>query len=411
MGVIYMRTRFLKFSIVIFSLFLFVSIVCFPKLKANAEGDIDGFIIRCYDIALGRVPSQAEIEHWENELYNYERCGSDTVYCFVFGNEYLSMNKNDEEFVEDMYKTFLGRDSDPDGKAFWMDKVAQGWSREQIFGGFANSDEFYNLCLSYKITAGYFDTNYNRDQVNKVNCFVHRMYDTCLLRIGDKAGQQNWVSQLLAGNITGAKCAHDFIFSDEYIGYEWDDDIFIYDMYYCLMGRYPDDGGYYTWTNAMAHDMTRDEVFEGFVNSQEFSDICARYGIQRGDYTATDRGYNLDKLRLVNKDGIIIYVLSNYSYSNYEYKKYFEITNNTSRDLSFLIDTLSINGYMVDGYMYQEVNSGKKAVTYMWINNSALQRIGVYSYDDIKEVDVEIYATDKNYNRIWESGKLSYVYD
>ena len=266
---------------VLLSIIILFSIISIPSGKAEAAGsNIDDFITSCYRICLNREPTEADLEHWEGELLRGERCGSDAVFCFVFGPEYVGLNKSDEEFIEDMYRTFLLREYDAPGKEFWMKKFSEErWSREQVFAGFANSDEFFGLCLSYGITAGYFDSNYDHEQINKVNTFVARLYKICLNRIGDKQGQQNWVVSLLSNENSGMKCAEGFVKSIEYRGLNLTEEQYVENMYKLMLGRDSDEGGKAHWLNNLAHGMSKDALFYSFARSEEFTNICKDYGI------------------------------------------------------------------------------------------------------------------------------------
>ncbi len=404
-----MRIKKLKFLSFVLSFVLFISVLSFPSLKAKASDGVEDFVVRCYNVTLNRGPDPTGLANWKAELTEGKSCGTKVAYGFVFSDEYQKKNKGNDEFVEDLYNLFLGRKSDPAGKADWVGQLDSGASREHVFGGFANSVEFYNLCKDYGITSGYFSADYDYIQVNNVNMFVARLYDICLCRLGDQQGQADWTSLLLSGQISGAQCAHDFIFSPEYIAYDWDDSIFLYDMYACMMGRLPDSEGYNNWMDAMEHSMTRDEVFAGFVNSPEFGNICAGYGIDRGNYTATDLGYDPGKLRLVDEDGIKIYATSFYDTGSYMELRY-EIVNNTSQDLTFHVDKVSLNGYMIDGSMYQKISPGKKAISGCWFSYNNLRDIGITDVNQLNDVEIEFYAVDANYHRVWESGKLNYYY-
>ncbi len=120
--------------------------------------------------------------------------------------------------------------------------------------------------------------------------FVERLYKVCLGRIGDKDGQIDWVNKLIKGQITGSKCAHDFIFSDEYVKKKLSNGDYVKNLYTAIMGRNYDKAGYNDWVDKLKKGMSRDEVFAGFANSTEFDNICKNYGINRGNYVPTDIG-------------------------------------------------------------------------------------------------------------------------
>lgn len=184
----------------------------------------------------------------------------------------------------------MGREPDEDGFNDWVGQLNDGKSRLEVFSGFANSQEFYNICENYGITAGRYVFGYDRATINNVNLFVERLYKTCLGRIGDKDGQKNWVEKLIKKQISGSECARSFIFSAEYINKGLSDAEFVENLYIAMMGRPSDEGGKQNWLNALANGKTRDEVFAGFANSVEFAGICNTYKIDKGNYVATDIG-------------------------------------------------------------------------------------------------------------------------
>ena len=43
------------------------------------------------------------------------------------------------------------RQADDSGKADWLAKLSNGMSREYVYRGFANSQEFANVCSQYSV--------------------------------------------------------------------------------------------------------------------------------------------------------------------------------------------------------------------------------------------------------------------
>ena len=61
-----------------------------------------------------------------------------------------------EDYVESLYKLFMGRASEEGGKAFWLSELKKGVTREQVFAGFASAPEFQKICDTYGIPKGSF---------------------------------------------------------------------------------------------------------------------------------------------------------------------------------------------------------------------------------------------------------------
>lgn len=269
--------------------FMVISIVLVPSFESKASGGtIDDFVERCYTVTLDRGSEPDGFSYWKGLLTDGKSVGTNVAYGFLFSQEYTNKNKSNEDYVTDLYALFMGREPDEDGYNYWVSQLYEGKSREEIFAGFANSQEFYNICSGYGITAGWYVIGYDRNQVNNVNLFVERLYKTCLGRIGDQGGQKNWVERLIAKQITGVECARCFIQSNEYVNKNLPYDEYVENLYLAMMGRGSDPAGKENWVNALRNGKTKDEVFEGFANSEEFGNICKAYNIDKGVYKAKD---------------------------------------------------------------------------------------------------------------------------
>ena len=279
----------IKIFSIVMTFFMMLSVISFPKITAKADG-VDDFIGRCYKVTLGRDADSDGYAYWRDILVNRKQDGSVVAHGFLFSPEYIKKDTSDEQYVKDLYMLFMGREPEQSGYDYWCEKIANGADREQIFAGFANSKEYFDLCYGYGITAGYYSADYGIQQVNGVNLFVERMYQTSLDRLGDQGGQNDWVQDLLSGRISGIECARCFVQSPEFINKGLSNEAYLKSLYKAFMGREYDQGGLDYWLDKMNNGYTRDEVFAGFANSPEFEGICNFYGIVRGNYTPTDIG-------------------------------------------------------------------------------------------------------------------------
>ncbi|MCX6383432.1 MAG: DUF4214 domain-containing protein, partial [Actinobacteria bacterium] len=69
------------------------------------------------------------------------------------------------------------------------------------------------------------------DQTSDVTAFATRLYETCLGRGPDPAGLENWVNNLKTGRVSGGQAAYGFVFSEELISRNLDNDQFLVIMY------------------------------------------------------------------------------------------------------------------------------------------------------------------------------------
>jgi hypothetical protein len=61
---------------------------------------------------------------------------------FFNSSEYLDRNRNNVEYVTDLYNTFFNRPPDQGGLDYWTGQLAQGASRSSVLDNFVYSEEF-----------------------------------------------------------------------------------------------------------------------------------------------------------------------------------------------------------------------------------------------------------------------------
>ena len=116
-----------------------------------------------------------------------------------------------------------------------------------------------------------------------VEQFVTRLYSICLDRAPDDYGLNDWSNGLKSKAKNGAEVAAGFIFSKEFRDKNLCDSCYLDSLYRCFLGREADASGKSDWMNKLAAGATRGSIFNGFVGSQEFTNICNEYGINRGN--------------------------------------------------------------------------------------------------------------------------------
>lgn len=132
------------------------------------------------------------------------------------------------------------------------------------------------------------------DTRSDIEAFVTRFYNSCLDRNPDLPGLENWVGYLQSGELSGADVAERFIFSEEFLAKNLSNEEFLNIMYWSFFGRNPDAEGYAGWLSQLNSGMSRKSVLARFVNSTEFGNICAEYGIERGSIEDTDKNRDRD---------------------------------------------------------------------------------------------------------------------
>ncbi len=111
--------------------------------------------------------------------------------------------------------------------------------------------------------------------------FAERLYTTCLNRTSDPSGKAYWISELKAGK-PGADVAREFFFSKEFKGFGLDDKEYVTRLYKTFMDREPDQSGLDYWLGQLNAGKSREYVFDGFINSTEWANVCLKAGIVSG---------------------------------------------------------------------------------------------------------------------------------
>lgn len=249
------------------------------------EDRVREFVTRCYQITLGRAPETAGCNDWTNKLVSKEVTGISCAYGFIYSAEYQSRSMSNAEYVENLYQLFFNRESDGPGFATWYNGLESGQlTREDVFQGFANSVEFYDLCKSFGIVAGTYQMGKDFMCTSKIDFFVYRLYTIALGRSEDRMGMYNWSHALSYGSMDGANVAYGFFFSSEFLAQNNTKEEYLTRLYRTFMNREPDAEGMANWMAVLENDTieNRKIVFNGFAQSTEFNQICQSYGITAG---------------------------------------------------------------------------------------------------------------------------------
>lgn len=241
--------------------------------------DASRFVTLLYESFLEREPDQGGLDHWIEKLKN-GNTGAEVAYGFVFSNEFTMQNYSDSIFLERLYQGLMGRASDESGKADWQNKLSNGVSREYVFKQFVDSVEFTNKCTAYDITRGTITLSQGRDQNYSLTRFVARNYTEFLGRNYDVDGLNYWCNWVLNGKGNMAELASGFVFSKECMNKNLSNSEFVKMLYRGCFDREADEKGYAEWVADLdSGKKSREDVFRGFANSQEFYDMVQSYGL------------------------------------------------------------------------------------------------------------------------------------
>ena len=114
-----------------------------------------------------------------------------------------------------------------------------------------------------------------------MRAFVERLYTCCLGRAADEDGLENWANAL-ANGATGSEVAAGFVFSQEYKNKNATNSQYIDMLYQTMLGREADESGRSIWHGYLLMGYSREYVYNGFVGSTEFANLCENAGIAVG---------------------------------------------------------------------------------------------------------------------------------
>lgn len=244
----------------------------------------EDFVERLYVVALNRDSEPEGKKFWVDKVQNGEYNGADCARFFLLdADEFMKRNLSVEDFVETLYKTFFDRESDAAGKKNWVNAINSGkMTRAEVVENFIESTEWCNVCATYGVRSG---AKWHKAEFASKNAirFATRLYTCCLGRDPEEKGLQYWSLALTNLEQTGCSAANEFFKSQEFVGFNLKDDEYIKRLYTTFMDREPEASEVSYWTGEIKKGtQTRDSVLSFFGQSKEFTKICKTYGIERG---------------------------------------------------------------------------------------------------------------------------------
>ena len=254
-----------------------------PTPEPGKDPSFEDFVERLYTVALGRASEPEGKAYWVEQVVKNGFSGADCARFFMLGApEFLGRNLTDDEFVEVLYKTYFDRDSEPDGKAYWMGRLASGTERAVLVEEFIESVEWCNVCAGYGVKSG---AVYHKATVPSKNAvkFATRLYTCCLGRDPEEEGLQYWALALTNLEATGYQAASLFFTLPEFVGLKTTNEEYLTRLYTTFMGREPEAEGFAYWLGLLNGGTDRVDVMKAFAGCPEFQEICNQYGIVRGE--------------------------------------------------------------------------------------------------------------------------------
>ena len=123
----------------------------------------------------------------------------------------------------------------------------------------------------------------------QVNAFVTGFYQNCLNRAPDAAGLSSWTTSLMSKAKSGSDVARGFALSQEFLNRNLTDSAFLDVLYQAFFNRAADPGGKAGWQTQLSAGVLREDVLYGFIQAQEFNNLCGTYNITPIDSLGTQQ--------------------------------------------------------------------------------------------------------------------------
>ena len=248
--------------------------------EGEKETGFEGFVERLYNIALNRESDPEGKAFWVKRVKEEGATGADcAVSMLIDPPEFKDRGLTDEEYVKVLYATFFDREGDEEGYAFWVRFLNEKGLKDTILG-FIDSTEWCNICASFSIKSGAPNHKATTPSAN-ARAFAERMYTKCLGRDAEEYGAAFWALALTNLEYNAAEVANNFFFSTEFRSHEFSDEEYLDRLYATVMDREAEEGGKEFWLQYI-REHTRYQILCEFVESPEFTGLCQSYGIDRG---------------------------------------------------------------------------------------------------------------------------------
>ena len=113
--------------------------------------------------------------------------------------------------------------------------------------------------------------------------FIERLYVVALNRASDESGKEYWMNKVMNAGYTGADCARFFLIdSGEFAARGLSNEQFVEVLYQTFFDRGSDQNGKNYWMTKLSNGVSRSTIVNGFINSTEWCNLCAVYGVKPG---------------------------------------------------------------------------------------------------------------------------------
>lgn len=247
-----------------------------------ARDQLEDYINSVYITLLGRQADEVGISSWK-EVMTQDGKASDLISGIIKSSEFESMKMTDDEYISVIAAVCLNRELTGEEKKEYIELFENGFSRKKALEIMIQSPEYINLCKELGVVPGMYKSKDLLDSHKMVTDFVNRMYLIALKRQADDTGRRDWVRMLVDNELTAAQVVWGFLDSDEYNLSQPQMSKYVEDLYLLLLDRASDENGLSNWMKVAETGVSRKYIANRFIRSEEFTNLCGKYQIVRGE--------------------------------------------------------------------------------------------------------------------------------
>lgn len=107
------------------------------------------YVNRIYEKAMARKGEEGGLNYWCTQIQSKAMSPVAVAEQFILSKEFSEKELNNTEYVNVLYRTFMGRESDQSGLDYWVERLNEGESRKSVLKAFAGCPEFQGIIKSF----------------------------------------------------------------------------------------------------------------------------------------------------------------------------------------------------------------------------------------------------------------------